>query len=616
MARRIKMRLFNLLLPHVTPIRIYILSICLLGASVFAYANHLSFLHYSLEQWIVVYALLGAVMVLEHFTFQIPPASNKQSMDTSVYLACIFVYSLEMAIFILLLSSIIAAVREQSLSWWKHAVNFSIYSMSMFVATQVFTASGGQTGPLDSSQLAAYLLAMISYFVINTLTLGLYFYIAYKESLSELRKAFFAESLLVYVCTLLLSLVLTVLLYHNGFLGLAIFLALSSLLSHAFKLLFHMFRDVEQKANVDQRTGLFNHTQFENVLNCNVKTARGHSTPLSLALIDIDDFKAYNDHFGHLKGDQLLGFVGALLLKETEDTDITAYRYGGEEFSLLLPGYHADEAALFVNRLRKRLNDSLFEGVEIFPHGCLSFSAGIAEYRIDIYDKSQLVERADKALYYAKRQGKNTVHISGSLDNLERAIDLKQDINDIEQQLKLFLYKDIDTFKHSKRVFKYANDISKVLNLSPEERSRFVLGALIHDIGKLEIPWSILNKKEPLTCDEWNMVKGHVTWGKRIVEANGRFAELIPFIELHHERYDGGGYPYGFAGEEIPWLCRMLTIIDSFDAMTTERPYQRTKTFDEGLDELRKCSGTQFDPVLTEIFIEYITSIRPVSDQV
>lgn len=100
-------------------------------------------------------------------------------------------------------------------------------------------------------------------------------------------------------------------------------------------------------------------------------------------------------------------------------------------------------------------------------------------------------------------------------------------------------------------------------------------------------------------------------WGKRIVEANERFADLIPFVELHHERYDGGGYPFGFKGEQIPLLCRMLTIIDSFDAMTTERPYQPTKTFEEAIEELRACSGSQFDPKLTAIFIHYIQHKQP-----
>ncbi|MDP4096042.1 diguanylate cyclase [Paenibacillus sp. P96] len=606
------MRLFKSLHQHVTPTGIYAVVMCLAGAGVFAYTNQWSFLQYSSSEWVTVYSLLGAVLILEYFTFQLPPASNKQSMDSSVYLACIFVHGSEIAIFILFLTSLIAAIRDYKLSWWKHLINFSIYALAIFAASTVFQLAGGPQGPLDDRYIAGYVLAMLSYFAVNTVTLGLYFYLAYEGSLKQLRRAFVAESLLVYLCTLILSLVLTVLIYHNGILGLVLFLGLSMLLSHAFKQLFDMFRDVEEKSIMDRRTGLYNHSYFENVLESELSAARKDKLPLSLALIDIDDFKKYNDQFGHLKGDQLLGFLGNLLKKETEGTPITASRYGGEEFTLLMPGYTAEQAYNVVNRIRKKLNDSRYEGVEIFPHGCLSFSGGISEYQAGIYDKSQLVDQADKALYYAKHQGKNTIHLFGSFNATEREIDLAQDVRDIEQQLSLFLYKDISTFKHSKRVFKYAMDISEVLGLGQEEKRRFVLGALIHDIGKLEIPWDILNKREKLTPEEWTLVQGHVTWGRRIVEANERFEELIPFIELHHERYDGTGYPYGFAGEEIPRLCRMLTVIDSFDAMTTERPYQQAKTFEQALEELRACSGSQFDPELTRIFIRYIKSTHPV----
>ncbi|MGP0579705.1 bifunctional diguanylate cyclase/phosphohydrolase [Paenibacillus peoriae] len=605
------MSIIKKLQERVTATGIYVFFICLAGVIVLLYTNQWSFLHYTTTEWVTIYSLLGAVLILEHFTFQLPPASNKQSMDSSVYLACIFVHGTEIAILILLLNVIIAMFRHTELSWWKHTANFSIYALSIFLSSTVFELSGGTQGALNQDHFASYLLALICYFAVNTITLGIYFYIAYKGSFNELKQAFLAESLLVYLCTLILSLVLTTLIYDNGILGLLLFLGLSMLLSHAFKQMFTLYREIEEKANMDRRTGLYNHSYFENTLEAELNISRSENTPLSLALIDIDDFKKYNDHFGHLKGDQLLGFLGEFLKKETSGTHITVSRYGGEEFTLLMPAHTAEQAYEIVNAIRKRLNDSRYEGVEIFPHGCLSFSAGIAQSRIDIYDKSQLVDLADKALYYAKKQGKNIVHTHGSLNEVEREVDLGQDIRDLEQQLNLFLYKDINTFKHSKRVFRYAADMSDVLQLGPEDKRRFILGALIHDIGKLEIPWNILNKKEKLSAEEWQMVQAHVMWGKRIVEANERFIDLVPFVELHHERYDGGGYPFGFKGEQIPRLCRMLTIIDSFDAMTTERPYQPTKTFEEAIEELRACSGSQFDPKLTATFIHYIQHKQP-----
>ncbi|ETT32432.1 diguanylate cyclase [Paenibacillus sp. FSL H7-0942] len=584
----------------------YVILLSCTGIGVFLYMNKWSYLHLTTADWVMVYTMLGAALILDYFTFQIPPKGNQQSMDSSVYLACIFMFGGAFSLSVLLPVSIILLIKERKLTWWKHIVNFSIYSLMITGAAAVFEWTGGQSGTLDGYNLIPYFAALAAYFIINTITLGLFFHFSTKDALQQMKRAFVTESLLVYLCTLILALVLTILVVHNGVLGLLLYLSLSILLSHAFRQLFVMYQTIEEKANTDQRTGLFNHSYFESMLESELTNARTQGTPLCLGLIDIDDFKKYNDRFGHLQGDSLLALLGDFLMRKTEGTPVTAFRYGGEEFTLLMPGMELDESYRFMNKLRKQLNDTPFEGVEVFPHGCLSFSAGVAPYQVDMYNKSQLVDQADKALYYAKKQGKNNVHRHGSNDGMEHEIDLVQDVRDIEQQLNLFRYKDMDTFKHSKRVYKYALDISELLALDNAEKRRFVLGALIHDIGKLEIPWSILNKKDKLTAEEWETIKGHVTWGKKMVITNDRFADLIPYIELHHERYDGKGYPYGLKGNEIPRLCRMLTVIDSFDAMTTERPYQETKNVEEAIRELRSCSGSQFDPELAELFIQYI----------
>ncbi|MGO4733728.1 bifunctional diguanylate cyclase/phosphohydrolase [Paenibacillus sp. 2KB_22] len=585
---------------------LYVILLSCTGIGVFLYMNKWSYLHLTTADWVMVYTMLGAALILDYFTFQIPPKGNQQSMDSSVYLACIFMFGGAFSLSVLLPVSIILLVKDRKLTWWKHIVNFSIYSLMITGAAAVFEWTGGQSGTLDGYNLLPYFAALAAYFIINTITLGFFFHFSTKDALQQMKRAFVTESLLVYLCTLILALVLTILVVHNGVLGLLLYLSLSILLSHAFKQLFVMYQTIEEKANTDQRTGLFNHSYFESMLENELTTARTQGTPLCLGLIDIDDFKKYNDRFGHLQGDSLLALLGDFLMRKTEGTPVTAFRYGGEEFTLLMPGMELDESYKFMNKLRKQLNDTPFEGVEVFPHGCLSFSGGVAPYQVDMYNKSQLVDQADKALYYAKKQGKNNVHRHGSNDGMEHEIDLVQDVRDIEQQLNLFRYKDMDTFKHSKRVYKYSLDISELLALDNAEKRRFVLGALIHDIGKLEIPWSILNKKDKLTAEEWETIKGHVTWGKKMVITNDRFADLIPYIELHHERYDGKGYPYGLKGNEIPRLCRMLTVIDSFDAMTTERPYQETKNVEEAIRELRACSGSQFDPELAELFIRYI----------
>jgi diguanylate cyclase (GGDEF)-like protein len=588
---------------------LYSFIICIAGLGLFIHSTQQQILHFSSSEWGWVTALAGSAVLLTVFTFQLPPQGNGLSLDSSIYLASLFIFGPALTLLVLLLSSIVLLFIEWgTTALWKHLNNFAVYCIMITSASYIFSWSGGNQGPLASSHLAAYAGAMALYFLLNLLLVGLFYYIVFHENLYTTLKEMLTDAVLAYLCTLVLSLVLTVLLYHNGITGLVLFLCLSVLISYSFKRLFSMYRDIEDRANRDQRTGLFNHSYFETALEEAMRKSEATGSALSLAMIDIDDFKKYNDHFGHLKGDGLIVFLAELLKRETGTTEIIVSRYGGEEFTLLMPGHDAASAQLFIERLRKTLNNSIFEGSEIFPQGCLAFSAGIAGYQPDVHFKSELVDHADQALYYAKKQGKNMVHVYGNQSLLERDIDFSQDVRDIEQQLNLFMYKDLETFKHSKRVFRYAMDISELLGLDNLSKRQFTLGALIHDIGKLEIPWGILNKKDKLAPEEWEMVKWHVTWGKEMALTNAKYKDLAPFIELHHERYDGKGYPYGFKGEEIPRLCRMLTIIDSFDAMTTERPYQPTKSFAEAIIELRACAGSQFDPELTELFIGYIES--------
>jgi diguanylate cyclase (GGDEF)-like protein len=586
----------------------YALFICLIGMLLFGYSNKLEFLQYSNSTWVWVYALAGASLILTFSLVQLPPEGNELTMESAVYLACIFVFGGPYTLTILMINCLVFYFFDRGTRWWKHLTNFSIYTIMICMSSFTFSLFGGQPGPVVNDKLTAYLLTLAVYFISNTLLIGLYYYILYKGTLYETIKDIIKDSFIVYLCTLVLSLVLAVLVVHNRFLGLILFLCLSILLCQSFKRLFSMYRSIEERANTDQRTGLFNHSYFEEALEQEIQKSRTAGTALSLAMIDLDDFKKYNDHFGHLQGDKLIAFFGETLKSESLKSGMIAARYGGEEFTLLMPGYDSQQAWVYIDQLRKKLNNSRFDGVEIFPLGCLAFSAGVAPCSSDIHDKSQLVDQADQALYYSKRQGKNTVHIYGAHSPLEQEIDFSQDVRDIEQQLNLFMYKDMETFRHSKRVFRYAIDISELLELNNLTKRQFTLGALIHDIGKLEIPWSILNKKDKLEPEEWEMVKWHVTWGKKMALTNDKYKDLAPYIELHHERYDGKGYPHGFKGEEIPRLCRMLTIIDSFDAMTTERAYQPTKSIEEGIVELRACSGTQFDPELTELFIGYIQS--------
>jgi diguanylate cyclase (GGDEF)-like protein/putative nucleotidyltransferase with HDIG domain len=588
------------------PALMYMLIVSLVGVMIFVTTNHLAFRSYSLSEWVMVYAMVATVLILEHFVFQLPPEGNQQSMDSSVYLACVFAYGGSFALSILLIGFIAMAIYNRKRAWWKHLVNFAIYTFMISGASFTYHLFHGQTGQLDTNQLPAYLIALGVYFLINILLVGYYYYLLYRGKLFQIIKDIIKEALFAYLSTLLLSMVLVILIKNSDLFGLFLFLAIGVLISNAFRHMFLMYNEMSEKANKDQRTGLFSHSYFEEKLDTYLKDYRENDTSFALALLDLDDFKKYNDTFGHPQGDRLLSHFGKLVKEEIEAKDILAARYGGEEFSIIMPRFNAVQAYEFINGLRKKINDTPFTGADVFPHGCISFSAGVLEMKKEFYDKSQLVDMADQALYTAKSKGKNTVWIYGDHNNLPAKVNIGNDINEIEQQIKIFLTKDVYTYKHSKRVFSYAVDVAEILEMNEDERRLFILGSLIHDIGKLEIPRDVLNKKGTLTNDEWEMIKKHVLWGKEIVLATGKYKELVPIVELHHERYDGKGYPYGLKGNEIPKHARMLCIIDSFDAMTTERPYQKTKSFEEAIEELGKHSGTQFDPVLASYFIEYI----------
>jgi diguanylate cyclase (GGDEF)-like protein len=581
----------------------YALLVCLAGAILYVTTTSRSVQSYSLSEWVMIYSLVAAVLILEYFTFQLPPEGHQQSMNSSIYLAAIFIYGVSLSLFVLLISSIILLLYDRSMKWWKHPLNFAIYTFMISGASFTYHFLGGKTGAFDMGHISAYIFGLTIYFLINVLLVGFYYFLLYKGKLYEIIKTFLTDAIFAYLSTLLLSLVLVILIVNSLSFGLFLFLAIAVLLSQAFRQLFMMYSKISDKANTDQRTGLYSHSYFEEKLDEYIKQSREQDLPLSLVMIDLDDFKKYNDAFGHPQGDRLLGFFGKFVKIECEPHSFFAARYGGEEFSIIMPGYTKEHAKVFINGLRKKINDTPFDGVDIFPHGCISFSAGIMDVNKENYDKSQLIDRADRALYVAKSKGKNIVCIYGEKSNLPQR--LEHDINEIEQQIKFFLSKDVYTFKHSKRVFSYAVDMAEILNLNEEDRRLLVLGALIHDIGKLEVPRDILIKKTKLTNEEWEVVKKHVVWGKEFVLAT-KYKELAPLVELHHERYDGKGYPHGLKGNEIPWLARMLCIIDSFDAMTTERPYQETKSFVDALHELKNCTGTQFDPELIIYFINYI----------
>lgn len=367
-------------------------------------------------------------------------------------------------------------------------------------------------------------------------------------------------------------------------------------------------RELQQLVNKDGLTGLYNHRYFYDNLRANISRSEAEKQNISLMFIDIDHFKHYNDVFGHQQGDEVLKTLGEILLEDSRENDIVA-RYGGEEFSIILPNTNEAEAILVAERLRKKVEDTRFYGQENQPNGNLTVSIGISTYPEKAKDDMDLIKSADDALYRAKFFHKNRVETYVSiLDDLRKVTSDKdlELITSIKTLISVINAKDRYTYSHVERVVIYSKLIADKLNLDEDEKKRLIYGAYMHDIGKINIAKEILIKKMPLTNEEWLELKNHPINGVDIINHVDVLKDVAPLILYHHERYDGFGYPAKLKGEEIPYLARILTVVDSFDAMTSNRPYNKRKTYEEGIEELKRCSGSQFDPDVVEQFIEVI----------
>lgn len=367
-------------------------------------------------------------------------------------------------------------------------------------------------------------------------------------------------------------------------------------------------KKLESLVNKDGLTNVYNHRFFHDALNKELIECKEKDQALSMIFIDIDYFKHYNDLYGHQKGDNVLRVIGQILKVNTRKEDIVA-RYGGEEFAILLPNTQEKEAINIAEKIRKKIEYTYFEGEENQPNGNLTVSMGISVYPYKAKSDVELIKSADDALYRAKFFNKNRVEAYTSiLDELKNDIDEKHIdlVTSIKTLISVINAKDRYTYGYVERVVLYSRLLADKLKLAEEDKKNFIYGAYMHDIGKINISREILNKKMPLTKEEWEILKQHPLNGVEIIKPVGSLQNISDLILHHHERYDGKGYPDKLKGEDIPFLARALTVVDSFDAMTSNRPYNRRRTYEEAIEELKRCSNTQFDSYIVEKFIEVI----------
>jgi diguanylate cyclase (GGDEF)-like protein len=332
-------------------------------------------------------------------------------------------------------------------------------------------------------------------------------------------------------------------------------------------------RTLQAEASTDSLTGLANRRNL--VADLERRLERGHeASPCALMLFDLDGFKGYNDSFGHLAGDALLQRLGRALTGALRSTG-KAYRLGGDEFCVLT------DAALRTGVERASV-DALSERGEGFNIGA---SFGTVLLPAEATAPTEALRVADQRMYAQKNSGRATAGRQ-SMDVLLRAL--------AERHPGLG--------EHLNGVAVLARDVGRHLGLDPEELERVCHAAQLHDVGKVAIPDAIMNKPGPLDEGEWAFMKRHTLIGERIVAAAPALAAVAHLVRCSHERVDGGGYPDGLAGDEIPFGARIVAVCDAFDAMISDRAYRERRSEIDALAELRRCAGTQFDPAIVEAF--------------
>lgn len=357
--------------------------------------------------------------------------------------------------------------------------------------------------------------------------------------------------------------------------------------------------------NIDGLTGIYNHRYFHECLENKCIQNKKESIPLSLIIIDIDFFKDYNDLLGHRNGDALLNTIVGIIRDNIREDDLL-FRYGGDEFCVILDNTEQDEALAISERLRVAVNEYKQEDLEHLPHKKLSVSIGLASLSDDVDSYLSLIDKADSALYRAKYLRKNRVEAYGAVWHTFKEMS-NPNSEDLLKYVKTLISiidaKDKYTYAHTERVAHYCELFADYLSLSAEEKKLLIFGAYLHDLGKINISKDILISDKLLTPEEWGELKGHPVESAIIIEKIDGFDDVIPIVKHHHERYDGTGYPDNLKGDEIPKLARILSVIDSYDAMTHKRPYQKTKSSEEGLAELERCKGSQFDATYVDAFV-------------
>lgn len=338
-------------------------------------------------------------------------------------------------------------------------------------------------------------------------------------------------------------------------------------------------REISYLIYHDGLTDLYNRRFYEEELK---KINTVENLPISIIMADINGLKLINDTFGHKKGDILLKMASQAIESGCRTGDVVA-RWGGDEFIILLPKTDEEEVQKIVEKIKERCSKETVSSIE------LSIAFGCDTKKTLEVDIAKVLKNAEDYMY----RNKSLESESTRSNMINTIMNTLQEKNPREEM-------------HSKRVSEICEQIGKAMNLSDIDLKKLKVTGLLHDIGKIAIEEGILNKPGKLTQEEWSEIKRHPAIGYRILCTSHEMLELAEFVLAHHEKWDGTGYPRGLKGEAIPQIARIITIADSYDAMTSERAYRSALSEEVVLAEVKKNAGIQFDPEISRIFVEKV----------
>jgi len=338
-------------------------------------------------------------------------------------------------------------------------------------------------------------------------------------------------------------------------------------------------KDIEYISYHDHLTGLYNRRFFETELE---RLDSKRNLPLSVIYADVNGLKIINDAFGHEKGDILLKNTADILRRICRADDIIG-RVGGDEFAVLLPSASSEMAERVVGRIREAIDEVSLET------GKLSVAIGWETKTDESQNIEDMLRIAENRMYKRKISERPKIQ------------------SEVVRNVMEMLYEKSEYERiHSQRVSFYCGEIGKALGMEHSEVEELKKLGLFHDIGMVVVDAETLNKQESLTEKEWEEIKRHPEVGRRILSSIGKYAKISDIELAHHERWDGKGYPQKLKDKEIPYKARILALAEAYEAMTNKKSCKESLSKEQAIEEIKRNAGTQFDPQIAQVFIEWL----------